>query len=192
MPSRQAAVETVIKALQARHFEVTSEPDRKPEQLRPGHPVYEAVVALERLYPRNVLPARGRLLWKRLLQLSRQGDASAFEAADEFIEWLERAAAGEDGEGSSPAPEKDGPFHPYGFRWQGGEHDVPPRDWYLLKCVWKQKRTSLEKVIEVAWGENAEPSESAIKSALCRLNRILARAGVPWQYGRRGGFIVEK
>jgi hypothetical protein len=184
MDERREAARYVIDTMVEHDFVVTSVALRRPQPIGQDHPIYKAVVALEQTYPDKMLPPEGRRLWKRLLQLSREGDPAAFEAADAFIEWLEEIA------GDVEVDLPDGPCHPYRFRWKGKEFDVPPVPWYLLDFIWGKKSVSILEIEETVW--KCEDGGRALASALHKLNEILLRAGVPWQYGVRGSFVVVK
>jgi len=60
----------------------------------PGHPLHAAVIELEQYFPNKKLPRPGKKPWQKLLDASRNGEASVFDDhADQFEAWLQTLVA---------------------------------------------------------------------------------------------------
>ncbi|WP_337175407.1 hypothetical protein [Paludisphaera sp.] len=190
---RAEAVDAVIGALDRHGFVVNSECWNLPAAVDAGHPLHEAVAVLERTYPGNRLPARGRALWRRLLRETRARNHTLYDAADEFTAWLERTTKVPTPGGGSVSQQLDGvlegPGHP--VKWRDKILDVRPQSWRLLKVLWDVDKATVERVEEAVW-EGDETTYGNLKSAVHRANVDLAGLKVPWRLGIKGGYVCKR
>jgi hypothetical protein len=97
----------------------------------------------------------------------------------------------------SPHPTEDHPPHPDGpelpdkFWWKGESRDLEPIPCRLLTVIWKQEKIKVDNAIEQVWGHHAESKETALKSALNKINNCLSSARVPYSYSQKQGWIVK-
>ena len=81
---------------------------------------------------------------------------------------------------------------PNWFYWQNTRHELSPRLWAILKCLWNNDRVKAEELVERVWGDEGEiVADGTIRGRLSELNTRLANIGVPWQFHLRKGFVVK-
>jgi hypothetical protein len=86
----------------------------------------------------------------------------------------------------------DGPESPCWLWWQNRRHELPPRLWQVLACLWDRGNVAVEDLVESVWIAEGEPvSDKTIRSTISLLNTRLARIGVPRQYRLRRGYICR-
>jgi hypothetical protein len=69
----------------------------------------------------------------------------------------------------------DGPAPPCWLWWQGKRHKLSPLQWQLLRQLWDREIAEFEDVIRDVWGdEGQDRADSTVRSALSRLNALLA------------------
>jgi hypothetical protein len=184
-PTRQDATAwTLIEEL--RSYAADSVNCGVPEPILAGHPIHHKMDAYQKSFPPpHRTPAKCRILWKRLLQLSRSNDSHAFDAADELLEWLEQEHPldGEDG------PPPDGPDRLVPRFWyEGTGHPLSSKQWAVLVRAWPMKEIPVDDVCEAVW-ENGLPSNNALKQLLKRINARLQQIGAPHRVCQENGLI---
>jgi hypothetical protein len=90
----------------------------------------------------------------------------------------------------APKRKADGPAPDGCVYWKGKVECLQTIPHRLLSCIWGKESLLIEDLCESVWGQNANPSQSAIKTALGKANSCLMKLGVPWSYKQRQGRIV--
>ena len=189
MLSKPQCITNVRDALLETSHTGTSLVCELPAPIVPGHPVHNGVVRLQRYYPNGMLPAQGRVRWKRLLRLSRSGNIEVLEAVDDFISWLTDEAKRGDAAVQLDDRQEDGLIQlGYRLRWRGREYELAPQTWRLLQFAGDEDAVSEGDLEDAVWGDE-DVATSSIKQAVRRANRVLEKAGVPWRLQRRVGQI---
>jgi HEAT repeats len=84
----------------------------------------------------------------------------------------------------------DGPELPDTFWYKGEPHHLEPKVCEFLDCVWGKCPVAIAEVAGRVWNGKNQPS--ALKSLISKLRRVLEEANVPYVYGKRKSFIVQK
>jgi hypothetical protein len=133
-------------------------------------------------------------------EIDRQDIRSLEWAAARLFQTLAENASGQDqpvnpppgGKEPESAPPRDGLEPPNWFYWQNTRHELSPRLWAILKCLWNNDRVKAEELVERVWGDEGEiVADGTIRGRLSELNTRLANIGVPWQFHLRKGFVVK-
>ena len=147
--------------------------------------------ALERLPPttRAALRVVERLRMKLQLEVAQRGGtvpegASAVPDAGKSKQRGERKGRQHD----------DGPIPPNLIQWNGKTHDLPPRQWSLLRYMWERESAGEAAVVTKVWGNDVEDRAATVSSTMTKLHDNLRRKGIalPWRLGRKNGRIVKK
>jgi hypothetical protein len=105
------------------------------------------------------------------------------------------------GDRSSPVKEavrQAGPEPPKHLNWpdKNGKlerHELPPRLWAVLNCVWKHDRLPIQDVAKEVWkNEGLDVADATIRTTVSRLNSVLAEIGIPWTYRVSAGYITKE
>jgi hypothetical protein len=92
--------------------------------------------------------------------------------------------------GQRPPPNSLTP--PNLFYWHGARHELPPRLWAILDCLWGKERIEAQTLEDHVWGDEGEAvADGTVRSRLSELNGRLTEIGVPWQYHLRKGYVVK-
>jgi HEAT repeat protein len=110
------------------------------------------------------------------------------EQADEDDQAIRRAAGPE---ASTEQPHPNGPDPPNTFWWKGKPLRTTPKACDLLGCLWEKEKVDISDIAPRVWRKK-KPSPQQIKSALQEIRSLLLLAGVPWKYGKKGGYILKQ
>ena len=112
---------------------------------------------------------------------------------DEFLaragdpELQARLAARSD---KSPVEVPNGPAPPNILWWNGVPHALQPRPWDLLRFLWDNRKAKADAVLDEVWGCNTKAGESAIRTAVSRLNEVLLRDKIPLIASCKAGYVT--
>jgi hypothetical protein len=122
--------------------------------------------------PKGELAHLGKLLVVRMAEIIRNQSPSTMPT----------------GPSAAPNAEKDGLTSPDVLNWNGKKHYLQPRVWQLLCFLWDKDQVETESVVDNVW-QRDHVADSTIRSTVYRLNEELAKAGVPWEYELKSGYI---
>jgi hypothetical protein len=143
--------------------------------------------------PEPVLPQETAGVW----QVGLDPESEAETVLVEVCERVQRALhdvldLAPDGEQLESISLRDGPAPPNLLYWQAARHELPPRLWAILNCLWGRERIEEEDLVERVWGDEGERVlDGTVRSRLSELNAKLAEIGVPWEYHLRKGYIIK-
>ena len=90
----------------------------------------------------------------------------------------------------SPAAKADGPHPPNHFHWRGDAHDLPPRQWALLKHMWNVECLPVQTAATDVWGRD-DVADSTMRSAVSKLDTAFSKMGCPFHFAMRNGYITK-
>lgn len=101
-------------------------------------------------------------------------------------EWFLAVRVGDSQTVDKPA---DGPCGFNSFKWNGFRQEVQPIVWRLIKVMWNQQPKNVTDVIEAVW-QSDEKSDSAIKRAIHRANRLFDTCSAPFSMHYKRGKVI--
>jgi len=82
-------------------------------------------------------------------------------------------------------PPVDGPFDPFCFRWKGKTQDsIEHKPFELLRYLWAHPISTIDAIEQSVWGDEAE-TDSRLKTAQSRAQRVLDAVGCPKKITKR-------
>jgi hypothetical protein len=117
-------------------------------------------------------------------------EQDAIQAAQAFDAMLARIGSlGRQAGAAVPAVELVGPHPPNQFHWNKRSCEMPPLPWRLVNALWLKKSVLEDDVFEAVW-PGATRSESALKTAISRVNTIFLEAKIPILLSRKNGYVL--
>jgi hypothetical protein len=128
--------------------------------------------------------------WQWQSNLVEPIEEDAIQAAKAFDAMLARVGSLQRQAGAAvPAVELVGPQPPNQFHWNKRSCEMPPLPWRLINALWPTKSVLEDDVFEAVW-PGATRSESALKTAISRINTVFLEAKIPVMLSRKKGYVL--
>ena len=158
--------------------------------LRPLHALNQKLIQKQRNNPAKCV--KHPILWSGNLSLSpnvcwNPSEAEIEEAAHAAIGVCDRLIA----QLSRVLEPPDGPAPPNLLWWKGEKHELKPRLWQILNCLWhRTEPLAISELAESVWGDSDAIKDGTVRSQLSALNRELGEIGIPQTYHIKRSYIV--